>query len=49
MKSDWKECCLGDVVSLIIDHRGLIPKKLGGDWAEDGYRALTAKNVKNGS
>lgn len=48
MNSEWKECCLGDVVSLIIDHRGLTPKKLGGDWAEDGYRALSAKNVKTG-
>lgn len=48
MKSEWNECCLGDVVSLTIDHRGLTPKKLGGDWAEVGYRALSAKNVKTG-
>ena len=48
MKSEWKECCLGDIVSLTIDHRGLTPKKLGGDWAEEGYRALSAKNVKTG-
>ena len=48
MKSDWKECCLGDAISLTIDHRGLTPKKLGGDWATSGYRALSAKNVKTG-
>ncbi len=48
MRSEWKECTLGDVVCLIIDHRGLTPKKLGGDWAEEGYRALSAKNVKTG-
>ena len=48
MKSNWKECCLGEAVSLTIDHRGLTPKKLGGDWAEDGFRALSAKNVKTG-
>jgi len=48
MKSKWKEYCLGDIVSLVIDHRGLTPKKLGGDWADEGYRALSAKNVKTG-
>ena len=48
MKSNWKEYCLGDIVSLVIDHRGLTPKKLGGDWANEGYRALSAKNVKTG-
>lgn len=48
MRSEWKKSCLGDVVSLVIDHRGLTPKKLGGDWAKDGYRALSAKNVKTG-
>lgn len=48
MKSNWKQCTLGDVVCLTIDHRGLTPKKLGGDWATEGYRALSAKNVKTG-
>ena len=48
MKSEWKECTLGDITSLVIDHRGLTPKKLGGDWAKEGYRALSAKNVKTG-
>ncbi|MCR5726196.1 MAG: restriction endonuclease subunit S [Lachnospiraceae bacterium] len=48
MKSDWNECSLGDALCLTIDHRGLTPKKLGGDWASEGYRALSAKNVKTG-
>lgn len=48
MKSDWKECCLGDALCLTIDHRGLTPKKLGGNWSSEGYRALSAKNVKTG-
>ena len=48
MKSEWKECTLGDITSLVIDHRRLTPKKLGGDWAKEGYRALSAKNVKTG-
>ncbi len=48
MKSKWTEHSLEEIVSLTIDHRGLTPKKLGGDWAECGYRALSAKNVKTG-
>lgn len=48
MKSEWKQCQLGDIVSLTIDRRGLTPKKLGGDWADSGYRALSAKNIKTG-
>ncbi len=48
MKSNFTECHLGDVVSLTIDHRGLTPKKLGGDWSDKGYRALSAKNIKTG-
>lgn len=39
---------LGDITDLIIDYRGKTPKKLGGDWSENGYRALSAKNVKTG-
>lgn len=48
MKSEWKETPLSDIVMLMIDHRGLTPKKLGGDWSDTGYRALSAKNVKTG-
>lgn len=39
---------LGDVIELVIDHRGITPKKLGGDWSDYGYVALSAKNIKTG-
>lgn len=44
----WNVLLLEDVTSLIIDHRGKTPKKLGGDWSEDGHPAISAKNIKNG-
>lgn len=31
----------------IIDYRGKTPKKLGSDWIDEGYRALSAINVKD--
>ena len=43
----WEIRQLQDVLSTIIDHRGLTPKKLGGDWVEKGIIALSAKIVKN--
>jgi len=45
---DWKEENLESVIDLIIDHRGKTPKKLGGDWCSEGYRAVSAKTIKNG-
>jgi len=48
MRSEWNKSPLSEIVSLTIDHRGLTPKKLGGDWSDTGYRALSAKNVKTG-
>jgi len=44
----WEILPLSDVVSDIIDHRGKTPKKLGGDWSENGYPAISAKNIKSG-
>ena len=44
----WKEYNLGEIIDLIIDYRGKTPSKLGGDWANSGYRALSAKNIKTG-
>lgn len=46
--NNWKETTLREVVELVIDHRGLTPKKLGGDWSDVGYRAISAKSIKNG-
>lgn len=48
MKSNWREVPLGEITELVIDYRGKTPKKLGGDWSESGYRALSAKNIKTG-
>ena len=39
---------LEECVETVIDHRGLTPKKLQGDWSQVGYRAISAKNIKNG-
>lgn len=46
--NDWEQRKLFDVIIKIIDFRGRTPKKLGMDWSEDGYLALSALNVKNG-
>jgi len=43
-----REYTLADAIDRVIDRRGVTPKKLGGNWSETGYRALSAKNVKNG-
>mgnify|MGYP004444384291 CR=1 FL=1 len=48
MKSEWKRLSLGEITENVIDCRGKTPKKLGGDWSESGYRALSAKNIKTG-
>lgn len=46
--AEWNEYTVADVISTVIDYRGKTPKKLGGDWSDHGYRALSAKNVKTG-
>ena len=38
---------LRDTLELLIDYRGKTPKKLGSDWTNSGYRAISALNVKN--
>ena len=43
-----KALSLKEIVSEIIDYRGKTPKKLGADWSDTGYRALSAKNIKTG-
>jgi len=44
----WKIEPLGDLVTDIIDYRGITPEKLGTQWSEEGITALSALNVKNG-
>ena len=48
MTSEWHHFALGEITELVIDYRGKTPKKLGGDWCKQGYRALSAKNIKTG-
>ncbi|MBO5528544.1 MAG: restriction endonuclease subunit S, partial [Bacilli bacterium] len=48
MKCKLSEYILGDIVTGVIDRRGVTPKKLGGDWSDHGFRAISAKNIKNG-
>lgn len=44
----WRILTLDEILDTIIDHRGLTPKKLGGDWVEEGYPAISAMNIKDG-
>lgn len=47
MASEWNTLPLGEVLELVIDHRGKTPKKLGfDDFHEAGYPVLSAKHVK---
>ena len=48
MTSEWNHFALGEITELVIDYRGKTTKKLGGDWCKQGYRALSAKNIKTG-
>ncbi|MDQ0176459.1 restriction endonuclease subunit S [Bacillus chungangensis] len=45
---DWEQRKFFDNIKSIIDFRGRTPKKLGLEWSERGYLALSALNVKNG-
>lgn len=44
----WKQRRLLDCIQKITDFRGRTPKKLGLDWSDGGYLALSALNVKDG-
>ncbi len=43
----WDVGTIDSYTTLIIDHRGKTPKKLGSDWVESGYPAISAKNIKS--
>ncbi len=45
---DWEQRKLLNCIQKITDFRGRTPKKLGMDWSESGYLALSALNVKDG-
>ena len=46
--NDWEQRKLLGCIEKITDFRGRTPKKLGMDWSESGYLALSALNVKDG-
>ncbi|WP_145587806.1 restriction endonuclease subunit S [Yersinia aldovae] len=47
MSCNWKTEKLGNLLELIIDHRGKTPKKMGfEDFHSQGYPVLSAKHVK---
>ncbi|WP_026654465.1 restriction endonuclease subunit S [Butyrivibrio sp. AE3003] len=48
LNDDWEQRKLLDCIQKITDFRGRTPKKLGMDWSEEGYLALSALNVKDG-
>ncbi|MBD0343553.1 MAG: restriction endonuclease subunit S [Coleofasciculus sp. Co-bin14] len=42
------EVPIANVLDVVIDHRGLTPKKLGADWASCGVQVISAMNIKEG-
>lgn len=42
-----KQVTLSECLDLVIDRRGLTPKKLNTTWKVSGYRVLSANNVKS--
>ena len=46
--TDWGERYFFDNIQKTLDCRGKTPKKLGMEWSDSGYLALSALNVKNG-
>lgn len=46
MSNEWFVYSLQDCLEVVIDYRGKTPKKLGGSWCDEGYRAISANNVK---
>lgn len=48
MSSPWPFAPLGQLLDLLIDHRGRTPKKLGSDFTSSGVRVISAKNIRGG-
>ncbi len=45
---DFESYELGDLLGVLLDHRGRTPKKLGGSFVKKGVPVISAKNVKGG-
>lgn len=39
---------LGELLDVIVDHRGKTPKKLGGDFSQSGVKVISAIHIKDG-
>lgn len=48
MSNSWPSAPLGQLLEMLIDHRGRTPKKLGSDFTSRGVRVISAKNVRDG-
>ena len=44
----WEQRKFMECINNVVDYRGKTPKKLGMNWAEEGFLALSALNVKDG-
>ena len=45
---EWEVRSLDEILELVIDHRGLTPKKLNSNWSESGIPAISAMNINSG-
>lgn len=45
--TEWKQVPLRDVLARVIDHRGLTPKKVGGQFSETGVPVISAINIRS--
>ncbi len=48
IKNGRTSTSLKEVLIDVIDHRGRTPKKLGGDFSDEGIPVVSAKNIKDG-
>ena len=44
----WEQRKFIECINNVVDYRGKTPKKLGMNWSEEGFLALSALNVKDG-
>ena len=44
----WEQRKFMECINNVVDYRGKTPKKLGMNWSEEGFLALSALNVKDG-
>lgn len=45
---EWEQALLGQLVSEVIDRRGVTPRKLGSSFVFQGHRVISAKTLRNG-